>query len=94
MIKPTVITVLLTSCFLNGCSSIDEKEGDPEGFVGKTTAALFAAIGEPKYSIDTTFDDERASRTLVYATTNPSLGCVESYKIDSQSQTIIDYACR
>ncbi len=93
MIKPTLITALLTTYVLYGCSSMEEKEDAPH-FVGKKKAELIEAIGEPKYSIDSTFDDPRASRTLVYATTNPKLRCVESYKIDSHSQTVIDYACR
>jgi len=93
MIRPMVIVALLTSVFLYGCASVEEKK-DVSNFVGQKKAALIKAIGKPKYSIDTTFDDDRASRTLVYAATDPSRGCVESYKIDSQSQIVIDYACR
>ncbi|MFC1602127.1 hypothetical protein ACFL3U_01020 [Pseudomonadota bacterium] len=94
MKKRTVIAILLMSYFLYGCSSVEEKESMQESFVGQTTESLVKALGEPKYWIDTTFDDERESVTLVYASTNPSLNCVESYKIDRRSQTIIDYACR
>jgi len=94
MKKRTVIAMVLFGYFLHGCSSLEEKQSMQEKFVGKTTDALVEAIGEPKYWIDTTFDDERASVTLVYATTDPSLGCVESYKVDRRSQMILEYACR
>ena len=94
MKKTTLITALLTSYLLYGCSSIDEKENLQGSLVGKKKAELIKAIGEPKYSIDSTFDDEYASITLVYATTDPSLGCVESYKIETRTETVLEYACR
>jgi len=94
MKKIILSTTLLASTILVGCSAIDEKGDYKNSFVGQKKADLIKAIGEPKYSIDSTFDDQYASRTIVYATTDPSLGCVESYKIETQTQTVLEYKCR
>ena len=94
MKKTILLTIIFASSLLFGCTTVDEKESYNKSFVGKAKAELFKALGEPKYSFDTTFDDEHASRTFVYATTDPKRSCVESFKIESQSGIILSYNCR
>jgi len=95
MIKPTLIVAFLTSYLLYGCASMEDREYEKRGaFIGEKKEVLIAAIGEPKYTIDSTFDDMYASKTLVYASADPSLNCVESYKIELRSNVVVDYACR
>jgi len=94
MNKSTVIAALLIGNLQYGCAAVDEKDIDlTEGFIGETKEALIAALGEPKYSIDSTFDDAHASRTYIFPM-NPKVGCVESYKIETESSRVIEYACR
>jgi len=92
MRKIAVVTILLSSCLLFGCASTEEKVDPKASFVGKKVDVLIAAIGEPKYTIDSTFDDYVASRTLVYPT-GSTRGCIESYKVEVKSNVIIDYVC-
>jgi len=87
-----VVTVLLSGCLLFGCASTEEETDPKASFVGKTIDALISAIGEPKYTIDSTFDDHVASKTLVYPT-GQARGCIESYKVEVKTNVIIDYAC-
>jgi len=93
MIKSTVAVVCMGSLLLYGCQSLDEREGARKSFIGKKKEALIAELGEPKYTIDTTFDDAYASTTFIYPV-NPKVGCVESYKIEARSGKVIDYSCR
>jgi len=93
MIKPTVGVVFMGSLLLYGCQSLDKRGDARKSFIGEKKEVLIAALGEPKYTIDTTFDDAYASTTFIYPT-NPKVGCVESYKIEVRSGKVIDYSCR
>ena len=89
----TMVIVVLSTLLLFGCASAKKKTTKPN-YVGVKKEVLIAAIGEPRYSIDTTFDDPDPSRTLVYPVTDPKQTCVESYKIDTRTSRVIAYACR
>jgi len=87
-----VSTVLFGCCLLFGCASTEEKTDLKASFVGKKIDVLIAAVGKPKCTIDSTFDDDVASRTYVYPT-SATRGCIESYKVEVKSNIIVDYVC-
>jgi len=59
-----VSIVLLSRCLLFECASTEEKADLKASFVGKKIDALIAAMGELKYTIDSIFDDDVASKPM------------------------------
>ena len=90
----TIVTILLTSYLLFGCSaSTPTKPTDPNSLIGAQKEALVAALGQPKYVLNASAPGAPLTRSYVYDVKENGQACAASYLVDVKSSKIISYSC-
>lgn len=90
----TIVTILLTSYLLFGCSaSTPTKPSGPNSLIGKQKETLVAALGQPKYVLNASAPGAPLTRSYVYDITENGTSCAASYLVDVKTSKIISYSC-
>lgn len=91
--KARSAAIFLSILPLCACSSMDNLD-EPRNRIGLNRHQLISELGPPKVELHTTLPGGPATTALVYENHNQELNCVESYLIETESGTVIEYSCR